>query len=42
MAVGMARALWNYRSFVLGSVQREFQTRYRGSLLGAAGCRAVY
>jgi lipopolysaccharide transport system permease protein len=35
MAVGMARAVWNYRGFVLGSVQREFQTRYRNSLLGA-------
>jgi len=36
MAIGMARAVWNYRGFVLGSVQREFQTRYRNSLLGAA------
>ena len=35
MAIGMARAVWNYRGFVLGSVQREFQTRYRNSLLGA-------
>ena len=35
MAVGMARAVWRYRGFVLGSVQREFQTRYRNSLLGA-------
>jgi lipopolysaccharide transport system permease protein len=35
MAVGMARAVWNYRGFVLGSVQREFQARYRNSLLGA-------
>jgi lipopolysaccharide transport system permease protein len=35
MAVGMTRAVWNYRGFVLGSVQREFQTRYRNSLLGA-------
>lgn len=31
----MARAVWNYRGFVLGSVKREFQTRYRYSLLGA-------
>ena len=30
------RALWAYRSFVLGSVQREFQNKYRNSLLGAA------
>lgn len=36
MAIGMARAVWNYRGFVLGSVKREFQTRYRNSLLGAA------
>jgi lipopolysaccharide transport system permease protein len=35
MAVGMARAVWDYRGFVLGSVQREFQARYRNSLLGA-------
>ena len=36
MALGMARAVWSYRGFVLGSVQREFQTRYRNSLFGAA------
>ncbi len=35
MAIGIVRAVWNYRGFVLGSVQREFQTRYRNSLLGA-------
>lgn len=28
--------LWSYRSFVLGSVKREFQARYRNSLFGAA------
>lgn len=28
--------LWLYRGFVLGSVKREFQSRYRNSLLGAA------
>lgn len=28
--------LWSYRSFVLGSVKREFQSRYRNSLFGAA------
>ncbi len=32
----MARALWAYRGFILGSVQREFQSKYRNSLLGAA------
>jgi lipopolysaccharide transport system permease protein len=36
MAVGMLRAIWNYRGFILGSVKREFQSRYRNSLLGAA------
>src|SRR5690554_3704117 len=29
-------ALWRYRGFILGSVKREFQTKYRNSLLGAA------
>lgn len=28
--------LWRFRSFVTGSVQREFQSRYRNSLFGAA------
>jgi lipopolysaccharide transport system permease protein len=36
MAVGMVRAIWSYRGFILGSVKREFQARYRNSLLGAA------
>ena len=31
----MLRALWQYRGFVWSSVQREFQSRYRESLLGA-------
>lgn len=30
------RALWRYRGFIFGSVQREFQSKYRNSLLGAA------
>lgn len=30
------RALWAYRGFILGSVMREFQSKYRNSLLGAA------
>lgn len=30
------KSLWVYRGFVLGSVQREFQSKYRNSLLGAA------
>jgi lipopolysaccharide transport system permease protein len=32
----MIRALWAYRGFILGSVKREFQSRYQNSLLGAA------
>lgn len=31
----MLAAIWQYRGFISGSVQREFQTRYRNSLLGA-------
>ncbi|MFW2131571.1 ABC transporter permease [Ectothiorhodospira haloalkaliphila] len=30
----MLRAAWDYRSFILGSVKREFQSRYRSSMLG--------
>jgi lipopolysaccharide transport system permease protein len=32
----MFRAIWAYRGFIRGSVQREFQIKYRNSLLGAA------
>ena len=28
--------LWAYRGFISGSVQREFQTKYQNSVLGAA------
>ena len=28
--------IWNYRGFILGSVKREFQLKYRNSLLGVA------
>lgn len=31
----MIKGLWRYRSFILGSIKREFQTKYRNSLLGA-------
>lgn len=31
----MLRALWAYRGFIYGSVKREFQLKYRNSLLGA-------
>ncbi|MFT4240941.1 MAG: ABC transporter permease [Acidovorax sp.] len=34
--LGMVRALWAYRGFILGSVKREFQSKYQNSLLGAA------
>jgi lipopolysaccharide transport system permease protein len=30
------KALWGYRGFILGNVKREFQSKYRNSLLGAA------
>ncbi|CAN7710566.1 ABC transporter permease [Pseudoduganella sp. LjRoot289] len=32
----MLRGLWTYRGFILGSVRREFQSKYRNTLLGAA------
>ena len=32
----MFKPLWQYRGFILGSVKREFQSKYRNSLLGAA------
>ncbi len=32
----MLKALWAYRGFILGSVRREFESRYQNSLLGAA------
>lgn len=32
----MLKGIWAYRGFIRSSVQREFQTKYRNSLLGAA------
>ena len=32
----MLRSIWNYRGFIFGSVKREFQSKYRNSVLGAA------
>ncbi|WP_329741585.1 ABC transporter permease [Dyella sp. A6] len=32
----MFGTLWRYRAFVMGSVKREFQNKYRNSMLGAA------
>ena len=34
--LGLLRAVWGYRGFIWGSVKREFQVRYRNSVLGAA------
>jgi lipopolysaccharide transport system permease protein len=34
--MSMFNPLWAYRGFILGSVKREFQTKYRNTLLGAA------
>ena len=36
MSSTLATALWRYRGFIMGSVRREFQARYRNSLLGGA------
>lgn len=35
MLLSLYRSLHGYRGFILGSVQREFQSRYSNSLLGA-------
>ncbi|ROM92099.1 ABC transporter permease [Pseudomonas brassicacearum] len=35
MLLNLHRSLWSYRGFILGSVKREFQSRYRNSLFGA-------
>ncbi|MDR7281342.1 lipopolysaccharide transport system permease protein [Pseudomonas corrugata] len=35
MLLSLYRSLWGYRGFILGSVKREFQSRYRNSLFGA-------
>ncbi len=32
----LLRSIWHYRGFIVGSVRREFQSRYRNSMLGAA------
>jgi lipopolysaccharide transport system permease protein len=34
--MGMFRGIWVYRGFIVGSVKREFQSKYRNSMLGAA------
>jgi lipopolysaccharide transport system permease protein len=34
--MGIVKSVWSYRGFIAGSVQREFQSKYRNSLFGAA------
>jgi len=34
--LAIIRPLWAYRGFILGSVKREFQSKYQNSVLGAA------
>jgi lipopolysaccharide transport system permease protein len=34
--IGIVRPVWNFRGFILGSVKREFQSKYRRSMLGGA------
>ena len=33
--MGMIKGIWTYRGFIVGSVKREFQSKYRNSMLGA-------
>jgi len=34
--IGIVKPVWNFRGFILGSVKREFQSKYRRSMLGGA------
>lgn len=34
--IAYPKSLWAYRGFIFGSVKREFQSKYRNSLLGAS------
>jgi lipopolysaccharide transport system permease protein len=34
--LSMFSSVWRYRGFIGGSIKREFQAKYRNSLLGAA------
>lgn len=34
--LNILKSLWAYRGFIIGSVKREFQSKYRNSLLGVA------
>lgn len=33
--LSIIKPIWNYRGYILGSVKREFQIKYSGSILGA-------
>lgn len=35
MSRALLRAIWTYRGFIVGSVKREFQAKYRNTMLGA-------
>lgn len=34
ISTGSLKAVWDFRGFIAGSVRREFQLKYRGSMLG--------
>jgi lipopolysaccharide transport system permease protein len=36
ISVTSLKAIWNFRGFISGSVRREYQLRYRGTMLGIA------
>ena len=36
ISIATMNSIWRYRGFISGSIKREFQTKYRNSLLGAA------
>lgn len=36
ISVASVKAVWHFRGFVLGSVRRDYQLRYRGTMLGIA------
>ncbi|MFA9218793.1 MAG: ABC transporter permease [Sphingomonadaceae bacterium] len=36
MALAMLRGVWHFRGYILGSVKREFQSKYGNAILGAA------
>ena len=36
MSFTVLKSIWSYREFILGNIRREFQAKYKNSLLGAA------